>query len=130
MRHRDAVDAENRAAPVPAARNHAEQPLHRHGAHAERLPPLGLRRVVTVEVKLRVVNEIDRVLAVILLRDVDAGTMADAHALVQILEAQAEALAVAVLADADVSVETHGVSPRFWRFRLRERRARRFGAPP
>ena len=86
----------------------AQEPLHCHGAHAERFLPLGLRRVVTVEVKLRVVDEIDRVLAIVLLRDVDAGAMADAHALVQVLKAETEALAVAVLADADVSVETHG----------------------
>jgi hypothetical protein len=112
------------------ARNHAEQSLHRHGAHAERFLPLGLRRVMTVEVKLGVVHEIDCVLAIVLLRDVDAGAMADAHALVQVLEAEAEAFAVAVFADADVSVETHGGSPGFWGFRLRELRARRPGAPP
>ena len=99
------------AAAIPASRDHAEQTLHGECADAERLLPLGLRGVVTIEMKLRVVDRVDSAVAVVLLGDVDAGAMADAHAVVQVLEAEAKALAVAGGSGADVGEAAHcGVS--------------------
>src|SRR5579863_6530652 len=72
MGHRDLVDAKQIAAAIPALRDHAEEALQGQRADAERVFPFGPRRIPAVVVKLRVVDEIDRLLAIVLLRDVDA----------------------------------------------------------
>jgi hypothetical protein len=56
-------------------------------------------------VQVGVVQQIDRFLAVVLLRNIDARPVADAQAGMQVLEGQAEALAIALRPEPDVAVQ-------------------------
>src|ERR1700757_3542915 len=56
---------------------------------------------------MRVVDQINRFLAVVLLRDVDTRAMANSQANTQVLEAETKPLAIAVRSKADVGVLAH-----------------------
>jgi hypothetical protein len=84
-----------------------DEPLHGHGAYAKRFLPLRLGRVVAVEMKLRVVNQIDCVLAVVLLRNIDSRAMVNAQPNIEIFESEAKALAISFRTKVHVAIDAH-----------------------
>src|SRR5262245_26806468 len=66
---------------------------------------------MAVEVELCVVDQVESVVPVVLLRDVESRTMPDAEPFAQILESQAEALPVSCWSKPHVSKKAHVSCP-------------------
>ena len=105
--HRDVVETKNRSpSPVGLAR-HPDQALKRERADHQRPLPRRRSGIVRVVVQHRTIQRIQRLVRVVLLRQCHPRTMAKALAGGKILEVEADALPIPILADAMIGAE-HG----------------------
>jgi hypothetical protein len=111
--HRDVVKAEDCAASAVGLACHADQPLQSERADHERSLPRGRRGIVRVVMQHRTVQRVQRLVRIVLLRQGDAGAMAEALSGRNVFEIEAVAFLIAVVVDAVVSSE-HGASLRAW----------------
>src|ERR1700755_115935 len=100
------------ATPVPTAGGHAEKAINRHRAHDEGTLPFGPPGIVAVIVKVRIVEKLNRFIPVVLLRNVDPRAMTDTHSRPDVFKAESEALLVSLGTKTQISVHTHGETPR------------------
>src|SRR5579872_119590 len=107
--HRDVVETQDCPALTVRLARHANQTLKRQRTDHQWTMPVGCSGIMRIKMQHRSVQRIQRLVSIVLLRQRNARAMAKPLARCEILEIEAVALLVALLAD-QVIVAEHGVT--------------------